>query len=255
MTLDHVAWALFPGFSENALSLLAHTIGRISCPIFCYFVAEGFHRTRDVGKYAARIFAFALLSHFAYVFASDDFAGAASFLPFFRGRILNQTSVFWSLAWGLTMLRVNFGKIQRRTENISDRFLRSHVAYRRLELRCGVCRISVRDAPKRRQRRSARRASRLFVFGGLCLFRLSSLRRHSARDGVLRSAAMVLQRRTRRGFARERSVSSGILSILPFAFIFDRVIALKKAFSCQKGSKKLLPNGGKSAIIKRVFGA
>ena len=107
MTLDHVAWALFPGFSENALSLLAHTIGRISCPIFCYFVAEGFHRTRDVGKYAARIFAFALLSHFAYVFASDDFAGAASFLPFFRGRILNQTSVFWSLAWGLTMLRVN----------------------------------------------------------------------------------------------------------------------------------------------------
>lgn len=107
MTIDHVAWAIFPGFSKGALPVLAHTIGRISCPIFCYFVAEGFHRTSNVRRYAALLFAFALLSHFAYVFASDEFIDATFFLPFSYGRILNQTSVLWSLAWGLTMLRVN----------------------------------------------------------------------------------------------------------------------------------------------------
>ena len=72
----------------------------------CYFVAEGYHHTRDIRKYTARMFLFAVISHFAYVFASADFAGWRSFIPFSSGRVLNQTSVMWSLAWGLVMLRV-----------------------------------------------------------------------------------------------------------------------------------------------------
>ena len=71
----------------------------------CYFVAEGYHYTRDVRKYTARMFLFALVSHFAYIFASADFAGWRSFIPFSSGSVLNQTSVMWSLAWGLVMLR------------------------------------------------------------------------------------------------------------------------------------------------------
>ena len=54
----------------------------------------------------ARMFLFALVSHFAYIFASSDFSGWRSFLPFSSGSVLNQTSVMWSLAWGLVMLRV-----------------------------------------------------------------------------------------------------------------------------------------------------
>lgn len=52
------------------------------------------------------MFLFAVISHFAYVFASADFAGWRSFIPFSSGSVLNQTSVMWSLAWGLVMLRV-----------------------------------------------------------------------------------------------------------------------------------------------------
>lgn len=106
MTIDHVAWWLFPGYPREALPLLMHIIGRITCPVMCYFVAEGYHYTRNVNKYTARLFLFALVSHFAYVFASADFTGWQSFIPFARGSVLNQTSVMWPLAWGLVMLRV-----------------------------------------------------------------------------------------------------------------------------------------------------
>ncbi len=105
MTIDHIAWAAFPGYPRAALPLAMHLIGRITCPVMCYFIAEGYHYTRDVDKYTARLFAFAVISHYAYIFASNDFSGWRSFIPFYSGNVLNQTSVMWSLAWGLVMLR------------------------------------------------------------------------------------------------------------------------------------------------------
>ena len=48
MTIDHIAWLLFPGYPKEPLPLLMHILGRITCPIMCYFIAEGYHHTRDV---------------------------------------------------------------------------------------------------------------------------------------------------------------------------------------------------------------
>lgn len=106
MTVDHIAWAAFPGYPKEALPIIMHIIGRITCPVMCYFIAEGYHYTRDINKYTVRLFGFAVISHFAYIFASMDFVDWKSFLPFYYGNPLNQTSVMWSLAWGLVMLRV-----------------------------------------------------------------------------------------------------------------------------------------------------
>lgn len=106
MTLDHFTWMFFPGYPAEPLPVFLHIIGRITCPIMCYFIAEGYYYTRDVGKYTRRLFLFACLSHFAYVYASADFVDWRSFLPGYYGNFLNQTSVLWSLAWGLVMLRV-----------------------------------------------------------------------------------------------------------------------------------------------------
>ena len=106
MTIDHIAWLVYPGYSTDAAALIFHITGRITCPIMCYFVAEGFYYTKDIRKYTARLFFFAVLSHFAYVFASGSFVDWKSFIPFYYGDILNQTSVLWPLAWGLVMLRV-----------------------------------------------------------------------------------------------------------------------------------------------------
>lgn len=115
MTADHVAWLCFPGYPRDALALILHTIGRLTCPIMCYFIAEGYHYTKDAAKYRNRLFLFAFLSHFAYVFASANYVDWKSFIPFYYGDILNQTSVMWPLAWGLVMLQiVHSGKIREK---------------------------------------------------------------------------------------------------------------------------------------------
>ncbi len=106
MTIDHITWMLFPGYPKDALPIVLHAIGRITCPIMCYFIAEGYHYTRNIQKYTGRLFIFAVISHFAYIFASADYVDVKSFIPFYYGNVLNQTSVMWSLAWGLVMLRV-----------------------------------------------------------------------------------------------------------------------------------------------------
>ena len=101
MTIDHIAWALWPGYPHELLPLLMHLIGRVTCPVMCFFIAEGYHYTRDVNKYTLRLFAFALVSHFCHIFFSNDFVDWHSFIPFYYGQALNQTSVMWPLAWGL----------------------------------------------------------------------------------------------------------------------------------------------------------
>ena len=98
MTVDHLAWTFFPAYATEWYVVLMHIVGRLTAPIMWFFVAEGYHRTRSVKKYALRLFALALVSHFAYVFFLDIDFGAS---------VLNQTSVAWALAWGLVLLAVN----------------------------------------------------------------------------------------------------------------------------------------------------
>ena len=108
MTIDHVAWMVFPGYSAHPLAMLMHVIGRLTCPIMCYFIAEGYHYTRDFKKYALRLLLLAVVSHVAYQFYSvGGRLNWRYYLPFYSGRILNQTSVIWALLGGLLMLRVN----------------------------------------------------------------------------------------------------------------------------------------------------
>ena len=106
MTIDHIAWVAFPGYPHAWLPVILHMIGRIACPIMCYFIAEGYHHSQNIGKYTQRLFVFALVSHFAYIFFSANYVDWKSFIPFYYGQLLNQTSVMWPLAWGLVMLRV-----------------------------------------------------------------------------------------------------------------------------------------------------
>ncbi len=110
MTLDHIAWLLFPDYSMHPTAIILHIIGRITCPVMCYFIAEGYHYTKNINKYTFRLFAFAAISHFAYIYASWDYTDATSFIPFYDGNFFNQTSVMWSLAWGLVMLRVVYSE-------------------------------------------------------------------------------------------------------------------------------------------------
>lgn len=106
MTIDHLAWLFYPGYPKEIVPVLLHVIGRITCPIMCYFIAEGYFYTKDINKYTKRLFLFAFISHFAYILASNNYIDIKSFIPFYYGNVLDQTSVMFSLAWGLVMLRV-----------------------------------------------------------------------------------------------------------------------------------------------------
>ena len=121
MTIDHIAWCIFPGYSAEPLPVILHIIGRLTCPIMCYFIAEGYHYTKDVDKYTKRLFIFAIISHFAYIFMYSGLGDWKAFIPFYYGDILNQTSVMWSLAWGLVMLRVAYS--EKIKDNIKPIFI------------------------------------------------------------------------------------------------------------------------------------
>lgn len=93
MLIDHIAWAFVPfnSFAGQAM----HIIGRITAPIMCFMLAEGYHKTRNVKKYAARLGAFAVISHFAYVyFETGSFD------------LIHSTSVIFTLFLGLMALIV-----------------------------------------------------------------------------------------------------------------------------------------------------
>lgn len=36
MTVDHIAWLLFPGYAAGAVPIVMHIIGRITCPVMCF---------------------------------------------------------------------------------------------------------------------------------------------------------------------------------------------------------------------------
>ncbi|MBR1810058.1 MAG: conjugal transfer protein TraX [Clostridia bacterium] len=100
MTVDHLTWILFPGYNTAWYAVALHIFGRITAPIMWYFIAEGYHYTRDVKKYAGRLFLLAFISHFAYCLLFRH-----PLIPF-RQSVFDQTSVIWSLAWGLVLLIV-----------------------------------------------------------------------------------------------------------------------------------------------------
>lgn len=100
MSIDHLISVLYPNYPTDWWIILLHIIGRLAAPIFWFFIAEGYYYTHNLKKYALRLLFFAVISHFAY-----NFAFGIPFIPF-QTSVFNQTSVIWSLFWGLIALVV-----------------------------------------------------------------------------------------------------------------------------------------------------
>jgi hypothetical protein len=89
MFCDHFVSVFLP--HDELLSLLFRLLGRTAAPIFCFFIAQGFHYTSNRRKYTIRLLVLALLSHLPY--------NSAFAYSFFQA-----TSVIWPLALGLIAL-------------------------------------------------------------------------------------------------------------------------------------------------------
>ena len=101
MTVDHLAWLLFPGYSTVSVAIIMHIIGRLTAPIMIFFIVEGYFRTSNIMKYIRRMFVFAAFSHFAYALMFSK-----NFIPF-QNSFFDQTSVMWTFALGLTALAIS----------------------------------------------------------------------------------------------------------------------------------------------------
>jgi hypothetical protein len=68
MVIDHVGLFFFPQV------LVLRIVGRLAFPLFAWLIANGAYHTKDIKKYFARIFLFALISQIPYlaIYRLDD---------------------------------------------------------------------------------------------------------------------------------------------------------------------------------------
>lgn len=93
MVIDHIAWAFIP-FNSIAGQIM-HVIGRLTAPIMCFMIAEGYYKTHNVKKYAQRLGLFTLISHIPYTYFHTG-----------KFEIISTTSVIFPLFMGLIALIV-----------------------------------------------------------------------------------------------------------------------------------------------------
>lgn len=86
MLIDHIAWCFVDTYS--AVGQLMHIIGRITAPVMCFFIAEGYNHTRNVKKYLLRLGIFALISWFPFVYMETGQ------LPVIDGIVLAQSMIY-----------------------------------------------------------------------------------------------------------------------------------------------------------------
>lgn len=107
MTIDHVTDLIYPSFPAQPLPIALHIIGRLTAPIMWFFIAEGYHYTRNTKKYMFRLGIFAIISHFAYCFAFG-----LNFIPFKTG-VFNQTSVMYPLFVSVLVLWLQDSELKK----------------------------------------------------------------------------------------------------------------------------------------------
>ena len=75
MTIDHLAWVGIETYeqAETPTQICLHTIGRLTAPMMIFFVAEGYHHTRNFRHYLRRLLILAVVSHFAFCYSQNRF--------------------------------------------------------------------------------------------------------------------------------------------------------------------------------------
>lgn len=72
MVIDHISWGFFDFYSIQGYML--HIIGRLTIPIMCFFIAEGFKKTHNLKRYILRMTVFAIITIIPfYLFFHEEY--------------------------------------------------------------------------------------------------------------------------------------------------------------------------------------
>lgn len=82
---------------EN-LYIIARMIGRLSFPLYCFLLAEGFHHTRSKSKYIKRLLLFAFISEIPY-----DLAFSNRMFDLTKNNVIFTLSLGFILMWTIHM--------------------------------------------------------------------------------------------------------------------------------------------------------
>lgn len=116
MIIDHVGAILIP-YNTQAY-WICRIIGRLSFPIFCFLLVEGFYHTKDVKKYLYRLGIFALISEVPFDLA---FSTGNSLTEYIR-----QQNIFFTLFLGLAVIYLmNQAELKFGKESIKGNLLSS----------------------------------------------------------------------------------------------------------------------------------
>lgn len=74
MVIDHIGLFFFPHL------IILRYIGRIAFPLFAWLIANGAYHTRDIKKYASRIFILALVSQIPFIVANQRIGSSPFYL-------------------------------------------------------------------------------------------------------------------------------------------------------------------------------
>ncbi len=91
MVIDHIAWGFVDFYSP--LGQILHVCGRLTVPIMCFFIAEGFRKTKDLKRYIFRMASFAAIS-------------IIPFYLFFHEEYDYRQNIIFDLLLGLLLLTV-----------------------------------------------------------------------------------------------------------------------------------------------------
>ena len=69
MLIDHISAFFIP--ITSPAGCVMRIIGRLTAPIMCFFLAEGFRHTTSLKKYGIRLFIFAAISQLPYAFVQE----------------------------------------------------------------------------------------------------------------------------------------------------------------------------------------
>ena len=72
MAADHIAYLFVPSDTSFMLYFILRLIGRLTAPIMCFFLVEGFVHTRSKKSYGIRLAVFALIAQPFFAFAFGD---------------------------------------------------------------------------------------------------------------------------------------------------------------------------------------